>query len=66
MSGAWVPAPMALLQRGVPLSLLMDLALGPVSEDILFLEREPGDLDWIAGSAGIAGRESAASGARPA
>lgn len=29
------PAPMALLSNGVPLSLLLDLALGPNSEDLL-------------------------------
>jgi NAD-dependent oxidoreductase involved in siderophore biosynthesis len=29
------PAPMALLSSGVPLSLLLDLALGPNSEDLL-------------------------------
>jgi hypothetical protein len=29
------PAPMALLSSGVPLSLLLDLVLGPNSEDLL-------------------------------
>ena len=29
------PAPMALLSGGVPLSLLLDLVLGPNSEDLL-------------------------------
>jgi hypothetical protein len=29
------PAPMALLSSGVPLSLLMDLVMGPHSEDLL-------------------------------
>ena len=29
------PAPMALLSSGVPLSLLLDLVLGPHSEDLL-------------------------------
>lgn len=32
------PAPMALLSSGVPLSLLMDLVLGPNSEDLLSQE----------------------------
>jgi hypothetical protein len=35
------PAPMALLSSGVPLSLLMDLVLGPCSEDLLSHERLP-------------------------
>ena len=35
MSRASVPGPMALLQRGIPLSLLFDLAMGPQSEDLL-------------------------------
>ena len=33
------PAPMALLSSGVPLSLLLDLVLGPHSEDLLTHER---------------------------
>ena len=33
------PAPMALLSSGVPLSLLIDLVLGPASEDLLRQER---------------------------
>ncbi|GAC1327908.1 MAG: hypothetical protein NVSMB13_14590 [Mycobacteriales bacterium] len=33
------PAPMALLSSGVPLSLLLDLFLGPQSEDLLNHER---------------------------
>lgn len=33
------PAPMALLSSGVPLSLLLDLFLGPNSEDLLTHER---------------------------
>ena len=32
-------SPMALLQGGVPLSLLMDLVLGPQSDDLLRWER---------------------------
>jgi hypothetical protein len=32
------PAPMALLSSGVPLSLLLDLVLGPNSEDLLIHE----------------------------
>lgn len=32
------PMPMALLRRGVPLSLLMDLAFGPDSEHVLTTE----------------------------
>jgi hypothetical protein len=35
-------AAMALLARGVPLSLLLDLALGPHSEDLLRHERPAG------------------------
>ena len=35
------PAPMALLSSGVPLSLLIDLVLGPNSEDLL--SHEHGD-----------------------
>lgn len=35
------PGPMALLQGGVPLSLLMDLVLGPCSEDLLWNEPVP-------------------------
>ena len=35
------PAPMALLSSGVPLSLLLDLVLGPDSEDLLSHERVP-------------------------
>jgi hypothetical protein len=31
--------PMALLAHGIPLSLLLDLALGPQSEDLLRTER---------------------------
>lgn len=33
------PAPMALLQSGIPLSLLLDLVLGPRSEELLEAER---------------------------
>ena len=33
------PSPMTLLRGGVPLSLLMDLVLGPQSEDLLRGER---------------------------
>ena len=33
------PAPMALLSSGVPLSLLLDLVMGPNSEDLLTQER---------------------------
>lgn len=33
--------PMALLASGIPLSLLLDLALGPDSEALLALEEEP-------------------------
>lgn len=40
------PAPaeaaMALLSNGVPLSLLLDLAFGPHSEELLFIERSGG------------------------
>lgn len=32
-------AGMSLLSNGIPLSLLMDLAFGPHSEELLFLER---------------------------
>jgi hypothetical protein len=35
------PAPMALLSSGVPLSLLLDLFLGPDSEDLMSHERLP-------------------------
>ena len=35
------PAPMTLLSSGVPLSLLMDLVLGPCSEDLLSQEGLP-------------------------
>jgi hypothetical protein len=31
--------PMALLERGIPLSLLLDLAFGPCSEELLAHER---------------------------
>ncbi len=34
-------APMALLASGVPLSLLLDLAFGPRSEELLDAERVP-------------------------
>lgn len=34
------PAPMDLLSRGVPLSLLLDLVLGPQSQDLLDHERQ--------------------------
>ena len=34
--------PMALLRSGVPLSLLLDLAVGPRSEDLLRRERPAG------------------------
>ncbi len=33
-------AGMSLLSSGIPLSLLMDLAFGPHSEEVLSLERE--------------------------
>ena len=33
------PAPMALLASGIPLSLLLDLFLGPDSEDLMSHER---------------------------
>ncbi|MCW2777991.1 MAG: hypothetical protein JWN17_1716 [Frankiales bacterium] len=33
--------PMALLASGIPLSLLIDLALGPESEDLLAAEEAP-------------------------
>ena len=33
------PAPMTLLSNGVPLSLLLDLVLGPQSEDLLSHEQ---------------------------
>ena len=33
------PAPMTLLSTGVPLTLLLDLFLGPHSEDLLSHER---------------------------
>lgn len=39
------PAPMALLSGGVPLSLLIDLVLGPQSEDLLSHERRPDTRD---------------------
>ena len=32
-------AGMSLLSKGIPLSLLLDLAFGPHSEELLFLER---------------------------
>ncbi|MCW2724943.1 MAG: hypothetical protein JWN35_1864 [Frankiales bacterium] len=35
------PAPMTLLSGGIPLSLLIDLVLGPQSEDLLSQERAP-------------------------
>lgn len=45
--------PMALLAGGVPLSLLLDLALGPHSEDLLAQERRcPGQPDGGATSTG--------------
>jgi hypothetical protein len=37
-------AVMSLLERGVPLSLLMDLALGPHSAELMAVERVPGGL----------------------
>lgn len=38
------PAPMTLLSNGVPLTLLLDLVLGPQSEDLLTHEqRRPRD-----------------------
>ena len=37
-----LPSPMTLLRGGVPLSLLMDLVLGPQSEDLLRGESGPG------------------------
>ena len=37
----WPASPMALLASGVPLSLLLDLVLGPRSEDLLDRERPP-------------------------
>lgn len=33
------PSAMSLLERGIPLSLLLDLALGPHSEELLAEER---------------------------
>jgi hypothetical protein len=36
-------AAMALLASGVPLSLLLDLACGPRSEELLLLERPSGE-----------------------
>jgi hypothetical protein len=36
---------MALLSSGVPLSLLLDLVLGPNSEDLLTHEQVPGPRD---------------------
>ena len=33
---------MGLLSNGVPLSLLLDLAFGPHSEELMFVERGPG------------------------
>jgi hypothetical protein len=35
-------AAMSLLSKGVPLSLLLDLAFGPRSEELMELERIPG------------------------
>ncbi len=40
MTGRRDPAPMSLLRGGVPLSLLLDLFLGPQSEDLLREERQ--------------------------
>ena len=37
------PAPMTLLSTGVPLTLLLDLFLGPQSEDLLTHERSSAD-----------------------
>ena len=34
--------PMAMLESGIPLSLLLDLVLGPQSADLLEHERRPG------------------------
>jgi hypothetical protein len=39
--------PMALLGGGVPLSLLLDLALGPHSEDLLRQERSAGQAERV-------------------
>jgi hypothetical protein len=39
------PAPMALLSSGVPLSLLLDLVLGPDSEDLMSQERRSDNRD---------------------
>ena len=38
-TAGWPASPMALLASGVPLSLLLDLVLGPRSEDLLDRER---------------------------
>lgn len=35
------PTPMRLLEGGIPLSLLLDLVLGPHSEDLLRAEPSP-------------------------
>lgn len=40
MSSA-APSPMALLEGGIPLSLLLDLICGPHSEDLLDNEPRP-------------------------
>ena len=40
-------SPMALLGSGVPLSLLLDLALGPCSEDLLRHEEAPATPWWV-------------------
>lgn len=45
-----MPSPMTLLRGGVPLSLLIDLVLGPQSDDLLRGERGP-----AAGQAGETG-----------
>lgn len=43
MSTTVVTTPMSLLRSGVPLSLLLDLALGPFSEELLAQERAAED-----------------------
>ena len=41
MSTLAVTTPMSLLESGVPLSLLLDLVLGPRSEELMTEERTP-------------------------
>lgn len=43
MSTPVVTTPMSLLRSGVPLSLLLDLALGPCSEELMAHERAADD-----------------------